>query len=110
MNARLLANDAPGWSAKELADELLTRPARVVGFDFPFCVPHALLRDPRFAAAVGYKDGAFTGWRTFNWWIAQRLPFTDPLDFAPFAPWRERAQRTHLWTKRATDASSGRDL
>ena len=35
----------PGWTAKELVDELVARPARVVGFDFPFCVPHALLRD-----------------------------------------------------------------
>jgi len=107
MNARLLTNNAPGWTAKELAEELLARPARVVGFDFPFSVPHALLRDPKFAAAVGYKDGAFTGWRSFNWWIAQRLPFTEPLDFAPFAPWRDRAQRTHLWTKRATDIAAG---
>jgi hypothetical protein len=54
MNARLLENDPPGWSAKELLDELLARPARVVGFDFPFCVPHALLRDPKFAAAAGH--------------------------------------------------------
>ena len=88
MNARLLANDPPGWSAKELLDELLARPARVVGFDFPFCVPHALLRDERFASDVSYKDGAFLGWRSFNGFVAQRLPLTDPLEFAPFAAWR----------------------
>jgi hypothetical protein len=58
MNTRLLANDPPGWTAKELVDELVARPARVVGFDFPFCVPHALLRDPKFAADVGHTDGA----------------------------------------------------
>lgn len=75
MNTRLLANAPPGWTAKELVDELTARPARVVGFDFPFCVPHALLRDPKFAADIGYKDGAFLGWRSFNWWIAQRLAF-----------------------------------
>lgn len=74
MNARLLAGEPPGWTAKELVDELTARPARVVGFDFPFCVPHKLLRDPKFAVDVGYKDGAFLGWRSFNRWIAQRLP------------------------------------
>ena len=107
MNTRLLANEPPGWTAKELVDELVARPARVVGCDFPFCVPHALLRDPRFAADVGHTDGAFLGWRSFNWWIAQRLPLTDLLDFTPFAPWRDRAERARLWTKRATDISAG---
>lgn len=107
MNARLLANEPPGWTAKELVDELVARPARVVGFDFPFCVPHTLLRDPRFAADVGNKDGAFNGWRSFNWWIAQRLLLTNPLDFTPFAPWRDRAERARLWTKRATDIAAG---
>ncbi len=106
LNARLLASDPPGWSAKELVDELVARPARVVGFDFPFCVADALLRDPKFASDVGFNDGAFDGWRTFNWWIAQRLPFTDPLDFTPFAPWREPAARARLWTKRATDIAA----
>ena len=107
MNTRLLANEPPGWTAKELVDELVARPARVVGFDFPFSVPHALLRDPKFAADVGHTDGAFLGWRSFNWWIAQRLPLTDPLDFAPFAAWRDRAERGRLWTKRATDIAAG---
>lgn len=107
MNAQLLANDPPGWSAQELVDELLTRPACVVGFDFPFCVPYALLGDPKFAADVGYKDGAFNGWRSFNWWIGQRLPLTDPVDFTPFGPWRDRAERARLWTKRATDVAAG---
>jgi hypothetical protein len=107
MNARLLANDPPGWSAKELVYELVARPARVVGFDFPFCVPHALLRDPKFASDVGYKDGAFHGWRSFSWFVAQRLPLTDPLDFTPFAAWRHRPERARLWTKRATDVAAG---
>lgn len=49
MNARLLAGESPGWTAKELVEEPVARPARVVGFDFQFCVPHALLRDPKFA-------------------------------------------------------------
>ena len=57
MNTRLLANDPPGWTAKELSTSSLARPARVVGFDFPFCVPHALLRAPKFASDVGYNDG-----------------------------------------------------
>ncbi len=107
MNARLLANEPPGWSTKELLDELLARPARVVGFDFPFSVPHALLREPRFAAEAGHTQGAFNGWRTFNWWVAQRLPLTDPLDFSPFGAWRSRAERARLWTKRATDVAAG---
>jgi Protein of unknown function (DUF429) len=105
-NGRLLANDPPGWSAQELADELLAWPARVVGFDFPFCVPRALLRDPRFASDVGH-DGAFLRWRSFNGWIAQRLPLTDPVDFTPFAPWRDPAERARLWAKRATDVAAG---
>jgi len=106
MNARLLTNEPPGWTAKDLVDELVARPARVVGFDFPFCVPHVLLRDPKFASDVGYIDGAFVGWRSFNDWIAKRLPFADPLDFTPFAPWRDRVQRARLWTKRATDVAA----
>jgi hypothetical protein len=107
MNARLLANDPPGYSAKELVEELLAHPVRVAAFDFPFCVPDALLSDPKFAADVGYKDGAFTGWRAFNWFVAQRLPLVDPLDFGPFQAWRDRAERARLWTKRATDIAAG---
>jgi hypothetical protein len=106
LNARLLANEPPGWSAQELLDELLARPARVAAFDFPFCVPHALLRDARFAEDVGHK-GAFIGWRELNWFVARRLPLADPLDFSPFAAWRDRAERTRLWTKRATDIAAG---
>ncbi|MDW8283126.1 MAG: hypothetical protein RMK29_15530 [Myxococcales bacterium] len=106
MNARLLANDPPGWTAKELLDELLTRPARIAAFDFPFCVPEALLRDEKFAADAGHK-GAFIGWRSFNWHIAQTLPLGDPLDFRPFDAWRSRADRARLWTKRVTDVIAG---
>lgn len=79
----------------------------MVAFDFPFSIPHELLRDLKFASDVGYGEGAFLGWRSFNWWISQRLPLTDPLDFTPFAPWRERAERARLWTKRATDVAAG---
>lgn len=107
MNERLLAADPPGWSARELLDELLTRPVRIAAFDFPFCVPDALLRDEKFAADAGYRDGAFIGWRAFNWFVAQRLPLSDPLDFRPFDAWRARADRARLWTKRATDIAAG---
>jgi hypothetical protein len=107
INERLLTRDPPGWSAKELLDDLLTRPVRIAAFDFPFCIPDALLRDEKFAAAAGYKDGAFRSWRTFNWFVAQRLPLDDPLDFRPFDAWRSRANRTRLWTKRATDIAAG---
>lgn len=107
LNARLLANPTPGWNARELIDELVARPARSIGFDFPFGVPHQLLSDPWFASAVGYPDGAFHEWRAFNEWIARRLPLTDPLDFTPFAPWYSRAERARLWTKRATDRATG---
>ncbi len=51
MNARLLANDPPSWGAKELADELVARPARVVGFHFPFCVEAVRLGIAACAAA-----------------------------------------------------------
>jgi hypothetical protein len=107
MNERLLAKDPPGWSAKELLDELLARPVRIAAFDFPFCVPAALLHDEKFAADVGYEHGTFGGWRTFAWQVAQRLPLTDPLDFRPFDAWRSRADRARLWTKRATDVAAG---
>ncbi|WP_437611917.1 hypothetical protein WMF20_07505 [Sorangium sp. So ce834] len=98
------ADSALGWlhqvaaeqAIKDLLDELLALSARVVAFDFPFCVPHALLRDAKFAADVGIKDGALTGWRSFNWFVAQHLPLTDPLDFS-----------ARLWTKRATDIATG---
>lgn len=54
MNERLLAKHPPGWSAKELLDELLTRTVGIVAFDFPFSVPDVLLRDEKFAANAGY--------------------------------------------------------
>lgn len=106
VNARLLATDPPGWTADELLGELLARPARVVAFDFPFCSPHDLLRDAGFAAGVGHA-GAFNGWREFNWFVAQRLRLADPLDFTPFAAWRDPAERPRLWSRRATDVAAG---
>jgi hypothetical protein len=106
MNARLLAHDPPGWTAQEIVDQLVAHPARVVGFDFPFGIPHGLLRDPAFAAVVGFEHGAFVDWRSFNAWIARRLPLTDPVDFSPFAGWRDRSARARLWSKRATDIAA----
>ncbi|MBK8259304.1 MAG: DUF429 domain-containing protein [Polyangiaceae bacterium] len=78
-----------------------------MGFDFPFGVPYALLCDPKFASDIGSEHGPFLGWRSFNGAIAQRLRLTDPLDFTPFAPWRNPAERARLWTKRATDIAAG---
>lgn len=66
MNARLLASQPPGWGAKELLDELLARPVRIVAFDFPFSIPDVLLRDEAFAADAGHKYGAFMRWSSFN--------------------------------------------
>jgi hypothetical protein len=106
MNGRLLAKDPPGWTATELLDELLANPVRIAAFDFPFCIPDALLRDEKFAADAGYKDGAFRGWRSFNGFVAQRLPLADPLEFRPFDAWRLRADRARLWIKRATDVAA----
>jgi hypothetical protein len=107
LNSRLLANNPPGWSARELLDELLIRPVRIAAFDFPFGIPDALLRDEGFAASAGHKNGAFIGWRTFNAFIAERLPLGDPLDFRPFGAWRSSADRVRLWIKRATDIAAG---
>ena len=107
MNERLLAKDPPGWSAKELLDELLTRTVRIVAFDFPFSIPDALLRDEKFAVNAGYKHGAFIGWRTFNAFVAERLPLGEPLDFRPFDAWRSRSNRARLWARRATDIVTG---
>lgn len=103
LNSRLLANDPPGWSAEELIEELLIRPVRVAAFDFPFCIPGALLRDDKFAADAGHYDGAFHEWRKFNSFVAKRLPLAEPLDFRSFEAWCSRADRARLWTKRATD-------
>jgi hypothetical protein len=107
MNERLLAEDPPGWSAKELLDELLARPVRIAALDFPFSIPDVLLRDEGFAANAGHRLGAFRTWRTFNWHVAKQLPFSDPLDFRPFDAWRSKANRERLWTKRATDIAAG---
>lgn len=106
INGRLLSTGPPGWSARELVDELVARPARVVGFDFPFSIPQFLLHDPKFASDSGHP-GPFLGWRPFNDWISQCLPIRDPLDFSPFALWQARAERSRLWTKRATDVATG---
>lgn len=106
MNARLLVHDLPGWSAAELLRELLLRPARLVGFDFPFSVPHSLLQSEAFAASVGVDEGAFLSWHAFNAHVAQRLPLTDPLDFTPFAAWCAPSDRARLWARRATDVAT----
>lgn len=106
INRRLLTTDPPGWTAQDLLDELLTRPVRVVGFDFPFGIPWSLLRDEAFASAVGVR-GAFDSWRAFNAFVAEALPLTEQLDFSPFAAWRNPADRARLWTKRATDVATG---
>jgi hypothetical protein len=55
MNERLLAKDPPGWSAKELLDELLTRTVRIVAFDFPFSIPDA--RDSRKRLEPSIRSG-----------------------------------------------------
>jgi hypothetical protein len=107
MNGRLLAKDPPGWSARELLDELLTRPVRIAAFDFPFCIPEPLLRDEKFASDAGHKHGPFIGWRSFNAFVAERLPIGDLLDFRPFDSWRARADRARLWTRRGTDIAAG---
>lgn len=93
-NARVLATPRqPGWTAAELAATLIGgEPARVVAFDFPFSIPAPLLADPAFAARVGH-DGAFGSWTEFNRFVAAQLPLAPPLDFAPLAPWRDKA----LW-------------
>jgi hypothetical protein len=102
-NARVLATPRqPGWTAAELADTLINgEPARVVAFDFPFSIPAPLLADPAFAARVGHT-GAFGSWAAFNRFVAVRLPLAPPLDFAPLAPWRDKA----LWQRRATDRAA----
>lgn len=104
LNARLLTTNPPGFEARELLDELLARPVRVAAFDAPFGIPEALLADPAFAAAVGSRP--FGGWRSFNAFVAEHLPLTDPLDFTPFAAWRDPTDRARLWSRRATDVAA----
>ncbi len=107
MNARLMSHKLPGWTARELVDALLERPAGVVGFDFPFGIPVSLLHATDFAASSGHEGGAFVEWHVWNAWVARRLTLADPLDFKPFARWREPAERAGLWSKRATDVAAG---
>lgn len=107
INARLLAAEPPGWSAKELLDELLARPVRIAAFDFPFGIPDALLCDEKFAVDAGHARGAFGGWRAFNAFVAEQLPLADPLNYRRFVAWRSRVDRSRLWTKRATDIAAG---
>ena len=107
MNTRLLVSDPPGWSATSYSRSCSRGPVRIAAFDFPFCIPNVLLRDAAFAAEAGHEHGAFTGWRTFNAFVADRLPLVDPLDFRPFDAWRSRANRARLWVKRATDVAAG---
>lgn len=102
-NARLLENNRrPGWTAIELAEALLETPARVVAFDFPFSIPRTLLSDARFAEIVGH-DGTFKSWTEFNRFVSARLPLESPLDFSPFARWRDKT----FWLKRETDTVTG---
>lgn len=107
LNARLLAEGPPGWSAVELVEALLAQPAQVVGFDFPFGIPQVLLENAAFASTVGHTTGPFRTWRKFHRWVADHLPLKDPLDFTPFDPWRSATHRRKLWTKRATDVAAG---
>jgi len=102
-NARVIERPTqPGWTGEELAQTLLTGPAiRVAAFDFPFSLPHALLIDPAFAAAVGQAE-PFGTWEQFNRFVAATLPLTPPLDLTPFAPWRDKS----YWQKRATDRAA----
>jgi hypothetical protein len=110
-NQRLLL-DSPGWTLRELSEELVRHPAKIVGLDFPFSIPSDLLRDEQFAQAVGYEQGAFQGWRSFNWHVAWILrhrratvvhaaywPEDGRLDFSGFAPWRSKDH----WIPRDTD-------
>lgn len=110
-NQRLLL-DSPEWTLRELSEELVRHPAKIVGLDCPFSIPNALLRDELFAKAAGYEQGAFQGWRSFNWHVAWLLrhrkadvihtsfwPKDGRLDFSDFAAWRSK----DYWIKRDTD-------
>lgn len=97
LNARLVAGaGAPGWSAAELLADLVRNPVRVVAFDFPFGVPEALLRN--VALAIGEPE-TLQSWRSFSYACERRLKLTDPLDFGPFAGWRNPVYQC---AKRAT--------
>jgi hypothetical protein len=103
LNQRLLQHP-PGWTAQELGDSIVVSTPRVsvIGADFPFSVPAALLALPSFARLANQK-GAFATWTAFNKAIAAALPLTCPVDYAPFALWRDKA----FWLKRGCDVGSG---
>ncbi len=104
MNARLLANDPPGWGARELVDELVARPARVVGFDFPFSVPYALLR-PR-SLRTSATHGAFIGWRCSTGGSRSASAHRDPLDSGHSSHRGETAPRVHGAGRSVTDLAA----
>jgi hypothetical protein len=98
-NRRLVDGRFPGWSAEELADALEgPHRADLVAMDFPFSIPAALLSAPEFARSVGCNI-PFGSWRSFNSFVAERLPLSCPVDLSPFEGWRDK----RYWLKRATD-------
>lgn len=103
LNARLLERPgAPGWTAAELAEALISHGSgAVAGFDFPFSLPRELLESAGFARVVG-RARPFGTWEAFNEFVADELPLRPPNDYAPFAAWRGKP----FWLSRATDRAA----
>jgi hypothetical protein len=98
---------APGWTAEELAAELIGRnDVEVVAADFPFSIPEPLLSSAPFAALVGRRR-PFSDWPGFAAFVARNVPLAPPLELRAFAPWRAAGLRSAHWTKRATDVAAG---
>lgn len=103
LNATLLSSP-PGWTALTLADAIVAPDLRVsvVAPDFPFSLPKALLGSDAFAARVG-APAAFRTWKAFHSWVRAGLSLECPLDYSPFAAWRDKS----LWVRRACDGPCG---
>ena len=98
-NKRLFQARSPGFTACELAQELLSLPRALVAFDFPFSLPHTLLADEAFAARA-QRDGPFGSWEAFNDFVCANLKLDTPTSLAPFMGWKSK----DFWLKRATDS------
>lgn len=101
-NERLFDNYlGPGWTVQELIDELSKNKVRVLAADFPFSLPAELLVSAFFAWKLGVSTPILT-WERLLAVVGSRLSLTDPIDFSPFKPWRDKGH----WKSRLTDIAT----
>lgn len=102
LNARLVREDPPGWSALELAQAIESdNRAGLVAMDFPFSIPAELIASLEFAQRV-MRQRPFGTWLEFNSFVAAKAPIACSTDLSPFEKWRDK----QFWKLRATDMAA----